>query len=145
MPDLPTVFEDQRFRVRTPGGERLSRSFREIVTATADDGTALDPAEALALDYPQEYVNVAALGLLAFLAQVAFEPESPTVLAERLRTPISVDEYESKVSRLRPHFRVDGDGPRFMQAPPAGDPGERQGPTARRRRCRPSARARLSF
>ena len=118
MSDLPNAFEHQRFRVRTPRGERLSRSFRDLVTATDGDGTALDADEALALDYPQEYVNVAALGLLAFLAQVAFEPETPAALAERLRTPISADEYEAKVSGLRAHFRLDGDGPRFMQGRP---------------------------
>lgn len=120
MPDLPNVFEHQRFRVRTPDGTRLMRSFREFVTATADDGTALDPDEALALDYPQEYFNAAALGLLAYLAQVAFEPDTPAALAARLRTPISTDEYEREIGLLRAHFRLDGDGPRFMQGrPPA--------------------------
>ena len=120
MSDLPNVFEHQRFRVRTPDGARLARSFRELVTATADDGTALDPDEALALDYPQEYVNAAALGLLAYLAQVAFEPATARDLADRVRTPLTASEYETAVGPLRAHFRLDGDGPRFMQGrPPA--------------------------
>ena len=123
MPDPLNVFEHQRFRVRTPDGTRLSRSFRELVTATADDGTPLDPDEALALDYPQEYLDAAALGLLAFLAQAAFEPATPRALAERVRDAAhDADAYEAGVGPLRAHFRLDGDGPRFMQGRPPTAP-----------------------
>ena len=121
MPDFPNAFEHQRFLVRTPSGMRTTRSFRELVTATADDGARLPDDEPLALDYPQEYLNVAALGLLAFLAQAAFAPDTPAALAGHLRAPLSPGTYEAKVGPLRAHFLVDGPAPRFMQGRPPTD------------------------
>lgn len=102
------AFEDQRFRLRTPDGRRVTRSFREIVT---------EADAAYALDYPQAFYNVAALGLLAFLAQWAFEPRDAAELADRVRRPLSEDEVEDVVGPLRQRFALTGDGPRFMQGP----------------------------
>ena len=101
------AFEHQRFRLRTPDGERVTRSFRELVTG---DG-------AYALDYPQAFYDVAALGLLAFLAQVAFEPYDAAELAARVDRPLSDDTFEAAVAPLRARFALTGDGPRFMQGP----------------------------
>ncbi len=122
MPDLfdppaetPNAFEDQRFRLRTPSGERVTRSFREIVT----EG---DPHASYALDYPQAFYNIAALNLLALLAQWAFEPQDAAELAARVEAPLTDAEFERGVGRLRQRFALAGDGPRFMQAPAAGDP-----------------------
>jgi hypothetical protein len=113
------VFDHQRFLVRRPDGTRLSRSFRELVTATTDEGQALDPDERLELSYPQPFYDVGAMGLLCYLAQLAFEPEDEAELVERLETPISPDEYERVIAPLRPHFTLDGEGTsRFMQGPP---------------------------
>ena len=113
MPDpIPdrNVFEHQRFLLRrSSDGTRLRKSFREIMT---------EPDAAYAFDYPQEFFNVAALGLMVYLAQAAFEPESVAELAERVREPLTEAKFEEKVARLRPHFRLTGDGPRFMQGPP---------------------------
>lgn len=108
------VFEHQRFLLRRPDGTRLRKSFREIVT---------EPDAAYAFDYPQEFFNVAALGLMAYLAQVAFEPEDVAELADRVREPLTDAQFEAKVAPLRPHFRLTGDGPRFMQGPPLPDKG----------------------
>src|SRR5690625_2897557 len=102
------AFEHQRFLLRRPDGARLRKSFREIVT---------EPNAAYALDYPQEFFNVAALGLMAYLAQVAFEPEDVAELADRVREPLTDAQFEAKVAPLRPHFCLTGDGPRFMQGP----------------------------
>lgn len=118
-PDL-NVFEHQRFLLRRPDGSRLRKSFREIMT----EGDA-----AYSLDYPQEFFNVAALSLMAFLAQAAFEPDSVSELAERLREPLTETEFEAHVAPLRPHFRLTGDGPRFMQGPP--QPGSNKKTNAR--------------
>ena len=109
------AFEDQRFQLRTPSGERVTRSFREIVTET-------DPDAAYALEYPQAFYNVAALNLLAFLAQWAFEPEHAAALAERVQHPMTEAEFEGGVGRHGEAFALTGDGPRFMQAPGPGDP-----------------------
>lgn len=122
------VFEHQRFRVHRPDGTRLTRSFREIVTAMADDGSPLGD-EALALDYPQEFFNVAALSLMAALAQRLFEPDTPGELAERVAAPIVPDAFERAICDLRPHYALVGPGPRFMQGPEA-PPGKKAGPIA---------------
>ena len=114
-PRVPNAFEDQRFRLRTPGGERVTRSFREIVTEA-------DPDAAYALDYPQAFYNVAALNLLAFLAQWAFEPQDAAALAERVEQPMTDAKFEGGAGRHRGSFALTGDGPRFMQAPGPGDP-----------------------
>ncbi|MFN3314761.1 MAG: type I-E CRISPR-associated protein Cse1/CasA [Hyphomonas sp.] len=108
MPELLNVFEHQRFRLRTPAGERISKSFREIVT---------EPDAAYALDYAQAFYDVAALNLLSYLAQVAFEPQTTTELAARIAAPMSEAEFEERVAPLRARFALTGDGPRFMQAP----------------------------
>ncbi len=109
------VFEHQRFRLRRPPsdghskGERVTRSFREIITG--DD-------ESLLFDYPLEYLNVAALGLCVALAQTAFEPEIVEDLEARLASPLTDDEYEHGVAPLRDLFTIDGPpGTRFLQGP----------------------------
>ncbi len=109
MPDPLNVFEHQCFRLRRSDGTRLEKSFREILT---------EPDDAYALDYPQEFYNVAALNLLAYLAQVAFEPATTAELAARLAGPMAESEFEEKVAPLRARFALTGDGPRFMQGPP---------------------------
>lgn len=114
-PDVPNVFEDQRFRLRTSDGERVTRSFRQIVTEA-------DPDAAYALDYPQAFYNVAALNLLAFLAQWAFEPRDAAALAARVEAPMTESEFERVVGPLRQSFALAGNGPRFMQAPAPDDP-----------------------
>jgi hypothetical protein len=113
--DVRNAFEHQRFRLRTAAGERVTRSFREIVTET-------DPDAAYALDYPQAFYNAAALNLLAFLAQWAFEPKRAAELADRVERPLAETEFEAAVGPLRQRFALTGDGPRFMQAPGPGDP-----------------------
>lgn len=122
------VFEHQRFRVRRADGTRLTRSFREIVTTTADDGAQLGD-EALALDYPQEFFNVAALSLMAALAQRLFEPATPAALADRLDAPVAPAEFDAKIRDLRRHYALVGPGPRFMQGPEA-PPKKTSGPIA---------------
>lgn len=113
MPELLNVFEHQRFRLRTPRGERVTKSFREIVT---------EPDAAYALDYAQAFYDVAALNLLSYLAQVAFEPQTVAELAERIAAPMSDATFEERVTPLRARFALTGDGPRFMQAPsPVGE------------------------
>jgi hypothetical protein len=107
--ELLNVFEHQLFLLRRPDGTRLKKSFREIVT---------EPDTAYALDYPQEFFNVDALSLMAYLAQVAFEPETVAELAERVRNPLNDAEFEAVIAPLRTHFLLNGDGPRFMQGPP---------------------------
>lgn len=118
MPDspdpIPNAFEDQRFRLRTADGEPVTRSFRELVTEPGDP--------AYALDYPQPFYDVAALNLLTFLAQWAFEPEDAAALAARLARPMDDDEFEAGIAEHRAPFALTGDGPRFMQAPGPGDP-----------------------
>lgn len=112
MPDLLNVFEHQRFRLRTPSGERVARSFREILT---------EPDSAYALDYAQAFYDVAALNLLSTLAQFAFEPATAEELAERLAAPMTEADCEAAVAPLRARFALTGDGPRFMQGPTAFD------------------------
>ncbi len=106
MRDRPNVFEHQQFRLRTPSGHSIKRTFRDIITSRD---------EPVVLNYPQEFFNIAALNLLSYLAQVAFEPEDTRELAERIRLPLSEDEYEMRIGPLRDKFRLDGPGPRFMQ------------------------------
>ncbi len=108
MTEALNVFEHQRFRLRTPGGERVSKSFREIIT---------EPDAAYAPDYAQAFYDVAALGLLSYLAQVAFEPDTTAELAAHLAAPMSEAAFEEKIAPLRAYFALTGDGPRFMQAP----------------------------
>lgn len=109
------VFEHQRFRLRRPpsddypNGERVTRSFREIITG--DD-------EPLLFDYPLEYLNVAALGLCVALAQTTYEPETVEDLEAKLTTPLTDEEYEQGVAPLRDLFTIDGpSGTRFLQGP----------------------------
>lgn len=119
MSDLPNVFEHQLFLLRRPGeASPVKRSFREIMTSGDD---------AYALAYPQEYYNVAALNLMAFLVQVAFEPETVAELAARVETPLTEDEFERGVAPWRSQFLLLGDGPRFMQAPAPEDPKKASG------------------
>ncbi len=118
MSEILNVFDHQRFQVRTPDGVRLKKSFKEILT---------EPDAAYALDYAQTYYDVAALNLLAFLAQLAFEPATGEELAERIRAPMSEAEFEAGVSKLRPLCAITGDGPRFMQGPEPGDVKARKG------------------
>ena len=108
MPDLLNVFEHQRFRLRTPGGERVEKSFRELLT---------EPDAPYALDYAQAFYDVAALNLMSFLAQWLFEPADAAELARRLEAPMSAQEFEARVAPWRERFALTGDGPRFMQAP----------------------------
>lgn len=112
---MMNVFEHQRFHLRClpsddhPRGERITRSFRELVTGKD---------EPLVFDYPLEYLNVAVLGLCAALAQAAFEPETVDELAERLETPLTQEEFEEGVAPLRDLFTIDGPaGTRFLQGP----------------------------
>ncbi len=113
MPEPLNVFEHQRFRLRTPEGERVERSFRELLT----EGDA-----AYALDYAQPFYDVAALNLLAFLTQLAFEPETPAALAERVARPMTEAEFEEGVAPLRARCSLTGSGPRFMQGPEPEEP-----------------------
>src|SRR5690554_5532806 len=106
MTDRLNVFEHQRFRLRTPSGERVEKSFRDLLT---------EPDAAYSLDYAQAFYDVAALSLMSYLAQVAFEPESVDDLAERLQAPMSDEDFERAVAPLRARFALTGDGPRFMQ------------------------------
>lgn len=108
MTDQLNVFEHQRFRLRTPEGEPVQKSFRELLT---------EPDSAYALDYAQAFYDVAALSLMSYLAQVAFEPESVEELADRIAEPMSEDDFERAIAPLRVQFALTGDGPRFMQAP----------------------------
>lgn len=105
------VFEHQQFLLRRPPtsehplGERIKRSYRDIITG---------PDEPLRFDYPLEYFNVAALGLCAALTQALFEPVTRQDLEKRLQTPISNDEFENAVKDQRDVFSIDGEV-RFMQ------------------------------
>lgn len=108
MNDQLNVFEHQLFRLRDAGGEPVQKSFRDLLT---------EPDAAYSLDYAQAFYDVAALSLMSYLAQVAFEPETVDELAERLESPMSEDEFERSISPLRARFALTGDGPRFMQAP----------------------------
>lgn len=107
------VFEHQRFRLRTPEGQLVTKSLRELLT---------EPDAPYALDYAQPFYDVAALALMAYLTQWAFEPASTAELAERLAAPMPDAEFEQRIAPLRARFALTGDGPRFMQAPePFGD------------------------
>lgn len=108
MPDLLNVFEHQRFRLRTPIGEPVEKTFRQLLT---------EPDAAYALDYAQAFYDVAALNLMAFLAQAAFEPATVEELAGRFAAPMAEADFEEAVAPLRKRFALTGDGPRFMQAP----------------------------
>lgn len=108
MPDTLNVFEHQRFRLRTPSGERVAKSFREILT---------EPDAAYALDYAQAFYDVAALNLMSYLAQVAFGPRDAAELSRRIAAPMTEAEFEERVASLRARFALTGDGPRFMQGP----------------------------
>jgi hypothetical protein len=108
MPDLLNVFDHQRFRLRSPSGEPVEKTFRQLLT---------EPDAPYALDYAQAFYDVAALNLMAFLAQVAFEPATVEELADRLAAPMSEAAFEEAVAPLRARFALTGDGPRFMQAP----------------------------
>lgn len=108
MPDLLNVFDHQHFRLRTPEGVPVEKSFKALLT---------EPDAPYALDYAQPFYDVAALNLLAYLAQVAFEPADADELAERLATPMTEADFEEKVAPLRARFALTGDGPRFMQGP----------------------------
>ncbi len=113
MTDPLNVFDHQLFRLRTPSGERLQKSFKQILT---------EPDAPYALDYAQAFYDVAALGLLSFLTQVAFEPHDAEELAARLSTPMSEADFEEAIAPLRERFAITGDGPRFMQGPAPEDP-----------------------
>lgn len=108
MSEIKNVFEHQRFRLRTPDGESVSKSFRQLMT---------EPDAPYAMNYAQAFYDVAALNLLSFLAQIAFEPESAGALVEHLESPMSESEFEAGIAPLRSRCALNGDGPRFMQAP----------------------------
>ena len=108
MTDPLNVFDHQRFRLRTPSGEPVEKSFKQLLT---------ESDAPYVLDYAQAFYDVAALNLLAYLAQVAFEPADADALAERLAAPMSEADFEAAVAPLRGRFALTGDGPRFMQAP----------------------------
>ena len=115
------VFDHQRFLVCRNDGIRTKRSFREIITATDENGRPLDPDEPLALDYPHVFFNIGALGLLTYLVQVIFEPKDEEELVHRLEHPITPSEFDAAVTPLRDRFTIDGPGTsRFMQGPPPG-------------------------
>ncbi len=118
MNDPLNVFEHQRFRLRTPEGEAVEKSFRELLT---------EPDAAYALDYAQAFYDVAALSMMSYLAQVAFETESVEELAARLEAPMSDDDFERAIAPLRGRFALTGDGPRFMQAPEPFDERKKAG------------------
>lgn len=114
MPDaVLDVFDHQRFRLRTPEGLRVAKSFKEILT---------EPDAAYAFDYAQPFYDVAAFNLLTFLAQLAFEPETPAQLAGLVEAPLSEADFERAVAPLRQRCALTGEGPRFMQAPAPEDP-----------------------
>src|SRR5690606_26230256 len=108
MPELLNVFDHQLFRLRAPSGERTAKSFRQLLT---------EPDARYALDYAQPFYDVAALNLLAFLAQLAFEPADAQELARRLTAPMMEEEFEEGVEPLRARCALTGNGHRFMQAP----------------------------
>jgi hypothetical protein len=108
MNDLLNVFEHERFRLRGPDGSRVEKTFRDLLT---------EPDTPYALDYAQAFYDVAALNLLSFLAQLAFEPADADELARRLEAPLTAAEFEDGIAPLRPRCALNGDGPRFMQAP----------------------------
>ena len=113
------VFDHQRFLMRRPDGTRITRTFRELLTATTAEGEALDPDEPLRLDYPHVFFNIGAMGLMTYLIHVAFEPADDDELARRFEEPVPVDEFEAAVAPLRERFSIDGSGTsRFMQGPP---------------------------
>jgi len=118
MPHLLNVFEHQRFRLRTPDGERVDKSFRDVLT---------EPDAPYALDYAQTFYDVAALNLMSFLAQWLFEPADVVELARRLEAPMSAQEFEERVASWRQRFALTGDGPRFMQAPAPFDQNKASG------------------
>ncbi len=116
---MHNVFEHQQFLLRRPptpeypAGERVRRSFREIMTG---------PDEPLRFDYRLEYLNVAALNLCAALTQAFFEPENLSVLEKRLATPMTEEEFEQGIADQRELFSIDGET-RFLQGntPPEKD------------------------
>ncbi|ARA93895.1 hypothetical protein AWN76_012485 [Rhodothermaceae bacterium RA] len=118
MPDPMNVFEHQRFRLRTPAGERVEKSFRELLT---------EPDVPYALDYAQAFYDVAALNLMSFLAQWLFEPADAAELAGRIAAPMTDAEFEARVAPWRERFALTGDGPRFMQAPAPFDEKKAEG------------------
>ncbi|RME60834.1 MAG: type I-E CRISPR-associated protein Cse1/CasA [Caldilineae bacterium] len=118
MPDPMNVFEHQRFRLRTPEGERVEKSFRELLT---------EPDAPYALDYAQAFYDVAALNLMSFLAQWLFEPADAAELAGRIAAPMTDAEFEARVAPWRERFALTGDGPRFMQAPAPFDEKKAEG------------------
>lgn len=108
MNDIKNVFEHQLFRLRTPDGQSVSKSFKQLMT---------EPDAPYALDYAQAFYDVAALNLMTFLAQLAFEPENADELVQQLESPMSEEAYKTGVSPLRARCALNGEGPRFMQAP----------------------------
>ncbi len=109
------VFEHQKFLLRrrsptNPSGERVERSFRELMT--------LPDEHPMHFDYPIEYLNIAALNLCAALAQAVFEPTDCHELAARLCTPMTDEQFEAGIAPLRDLFTIDGpSGTRFLQGP----------------------------
>ncbi len=109
------VFYDQRFVLRRrsptdPLGERLELSFAELMALPEHSDTGLR------FDYPIEYLNVAALGLCAALAQALFEPGTTRELIERLEHPMDPEEVNAAIERREDLFTIDGpSGTRFMQ------------------------------
>lgn len=104
------VFNDQMFLLRRPpggdgGGEPVRLSFREIMTGAAEGP--------LWFDYPLEYMNAAALGLCAALAQVLFDPADTQELAALLRKPVAPQEFDERTAPFVEAFSIDGDI-RFM-------------------------------
>ena len=67
-------------------------------------------------DYPLEYLNIAALGLLVGLTQAFIEPATVKELADRLERPMSEEEFEERIGPHRELFGID-EGVRFMQGP----------------------------
>ncbi len=107
------VFDHQLFRLRLPTGGRVEKSFKQLLT---------EPDVPYALDYAQPFYDVAALNLLSYLAQVAFEPETAAELAVRIAAPMTEADFEQAVAPLRATFALTGDGPRVMQGPAPEDP-----------------------
>lgn len=121
------LFEHQQFLLRRsptpehPLGERIRRSYRELM---------IGPDEDLQFDYPLEYLNVAALALCAAVTQAFFEPVDSSDLAERVRRPLTADEFEHAIGPERERFSIDGDV-RFLQGP-APEPSRKAEPLADR-------------
>jgi CRISPR system Cascade subunit CasA len=94
--------------IRRKRGEEARIAPWEVTTRYDDDAV-------VALAAPRPDFNGALIQFLIGLLQTTCAPDSPRARREWLRQPPTPEELRTKFTEIAYAFRLDGDGPRFMQ------------------------------